>query len=64
MVPAAGADVIVTMPFSRRGERRLMIIDDQTVTPREDPQADALIKACWDLGAAKDVKAVVAGATP
>ena len=32
------------MPFRRRGERRLMIIDDQAVTPRKDPQADPLIK--------------------
>jgi hypothetical protein len=32
------------MPFRRRGERRLMIIDDKAIVPREDPQADPIIK--------------------
>ena len=27
-------------------------------------KADMLIKACWNLAAAKDVKAIIAGATP
>src|SRR3954451_9578507 len=41
-----------SMPFRRRGERRLMIIDDKAITPREDPQADPVIKT--DLRAAKE----------
>jgi hypothetical protein len=41
-----------SMPFRRRGERRLMVIDDKTITPREDPQTDPLIKA--DLRPAKE----------
>jgi hypothetical protein len=32
-----------SVPFRRRGERRLFIIDDQ-ITPRQDPQNDPLIK--------------------
>ena len=40
------------MPFRRRGERRLMIIDDKATTPRQDPQADPVIKA--DLRPSKE----------
>lgn len=50
--PRAEMELSPSMPFRRRGERRLMIIDDQVITPREDPQADPLIKS--DLRAAKE----------
>jgi len=50
--PRAEMELSPSMPFRRRGERRLMIIDDKTITPREDPQTDPLIKA--DLRAAKE----------
>jgi hypothetical protein len=42
--PRAEMELSPSMPFRRRGERRLMIIDDQATTPRPDPQADPLIK--------------------
>ncbi|MDX2092124.1 MAG: hypothetical protein SFX73_29940 [Kofleriaceae bacterium] len=41
--PRAEMELSPSMPFRRRGERRLMIIDDQVITPRQDPQADPLI---------------------
>ncbi len=50
--PRAEMELSPSMPFRRRGERRLMIIDDATVTPRTDPQTDPWIKA--DLRPAKD----------
>ncbi len=43
--PRAEMELSPSMPFRRRGERRLMIIDDQAnPTPREDPATDPLIK--------------------
>jgi len=42
--PRAEMELSPSMPFRRRGERRLMIIDDQATTPRKDPQNDPLIK--------------------
>jgi hypothetical protein len=42
--PRAEMELSPSMPFRHRGERRLMIIDDQATTPRPDPQADPLIK--------------------
>jgi hypothetical protein len=42
--PRAEMELSPSMPFRRRGERRLMIIDDQASTPRQDPGADPLIK--------------------
>ncbi|HUJ60124.1 MAG TPA: hypothetical protein VLX92_16575 [Kofleriaceae bacterium] len=42
--PRAEMELSPSMPFRRRGERRLMIIDDQGTTPRKDPQSDPLIK--------------------
>src|SRR4051812_1315629 len=42
--PRAEMELSPSMPFRRRGERRLMIIDDQATTPREDPQNDPMIK--------------------
>jgi hypothetical protein len=50
--PRAEMELSPSMPFRRRGERRLMIIDDQTITPRADPQADSWIKS--DLQPAKE----------
>ena len=38
--PRAEMELSPSMPFRRRGERRLMIIDDKATTPREDPGAD------------------------
>lgn len=42
--PRAEMELSPSMPFRRRGERRLMIIDDQATTPRGDPQNDPLLK--------------------
>jgi hypothetical protein len=43
--PRAEMELSPSMPFRRRGERRLMLIDDQAITPRADPHADPLIKS-------------------
>jgi hypothetical protein len=43
--PRAEMELSPSMPFRRRGERRLMIIDDKVTTPREDPSQDPFIKA-------------------
>ncbi|HEY6039713.1 MAG TPA: hypothetical protein VIV58_35775, partial [Kofleriaceae bacterium] len=50
--PRAEMELSPSMPFRRRGERRLMIIDDSIVTPRPDPAAEPLIKD--DLRGAKE----------
>jgi len=50
--PRAEMELSPSMPFRRRGERRLMLIDDQAITPRTDPQADPWIKN--DLRPAKE----------
>ncbi|MBL0217461.1 MAG: hypothetical protein IPQ07_26755 [Myxococcales bacterium] len=50
--PRAEMELSPSMPFRRRGERRLMIIDDKALVPREDPQADPVVKT--DLRAAKE----------
>lgn len=50
--PRAEMELSPSMPFRRRGERRLMIIDDKTITPRPDPQADPWVKS--DLRPAKE----------
>src|SRR5262245_53535774 len=42
--PRAEMELSPSMPFRRRGERRLMIIDDQATTPRKEPQTDPMIK--------------------
>ena len=60
--PRAEMELSPSMPFRRRGERRLMIIDDKTITPREDPQTDPLIKA--DLRAAKEALIATVQALP
>jgi hypothetical protein len=43
--PRAEMELSPSMPFRRRGERRLLLIDDQAVTPRQDPQTDPFIKS-------------------
>src|SRR5215468_12113487 len=50
--PRAEMELSPSMPFRRRGERRLMIIDDQAITPRADPQNDSWIRS--DLRPAKE----------
>lgn len=50
--PRAEMELSPSMPFRRRGERRLMIIDDQAITPRVDPQTDSWIRS--DLRPAKE----------
>src|SRR5512140_1919696 len=50
--PRAEMELSPSMPFRRRGERRLMIIDDKAITPRQDPQADPWVKS--DLRPAKE----------
>jgi hypothetical protein len=60
--PRAEMELSPSMPFRRRGERRLMMIDDQATTPREDPQNDPLIKS--DLRPAKEALIKMAQALP
>jgi hypothetical protein len=60
--PRAEMELSPSMPFRRRGERRLLIIDDQVVTPRADPQADPLIKT--DLRPAKEALVTVCQKLP
>ena len=50
--PRAEMELSPSMPFRRRTERRLMIIDDTIVTPRADPGAEPIISN--DLRAAKE----------
>src|ERR1041385_6924513 len=50
--PRAEMELSPSMPFRRRGERRLMIIDDQAITPRADPQTDSMIRS--DIRPAKE----------
>jgi hypothetical protein len=50
--PRAEMELSPSMPFRRRGERRLMIIDDKSVVPREDPQGDPIVN--HDLREAKE----------
>jgi hypothetical protein len=60
--PRAEMELSPSMPFRRRGERRLMVIDDQTITPRPDPQADSWIKN--DLRPAKEALITVCQSLP
>ena len=50
--PRQEMELSPSMPFRHRGERRLMILDDSLITPRQDPQADPVINA--DLRPAKE----------
>ncbi len=60
--PRAEMELSPSMPFRRRGERRLMIIDDTTITPRTDPQADPMITG--DLRTAKEQLIDICGKLP
>jgi hypothetical protein len=60
--PRQEMELSPSMPFRRRGERRLMIIDDALIAPRQDPQADPLIKT--DLRAAKEALIATCQALP
>jgi hypothetical protein len=60
--PRAEMELSPSMPFRRRGERRLMVIDDQAITPRQDPQADSWIKN--DLRPAKDALIAICQSLP
>src|SRR5438874_432863 len=50
--PRAEMELSPSMPFRRRSERRLMIIDDSLTTPRKDPATDPWIQV--DLRPAKE----------
>ena len=50
--PRAEMELSPSMPFRRRGERRLMMLDEAAVTPRKDPQRDPKIAS--DLRPAKE----------
>src|SRR5262245_42434145 len=60
--PRAEMELSPSMPFRRRGERRLMLLDDQTITPRPDPQTDPWIKN--DLRPAKAALIAMCQALP
>jgi hypothetical protein len=60
--PRAEMELSPSMPFRRRGERRLMVIDDQAITPRADPQADSWIKT--DLRPAKEALIAICQSLP
>ena len=60
--PRAEMELSPSMPFRRRGERRLMIIDDQASTPRPDPGADPIIKT--DLRPFKEQLITICQALP
>jgi hypothetical protein len=60
--PRQEMELSPSMPFRRRGERRLMIIDDALITPRTDPQADPFIKS--DLRPAKEALIATCQALP
>jgi len=60
--PRAEMELSPSMPFRRRGERRLMVIDDQAITPRPDPQADSWIKN--DLRPAKEALIAICTSLP
>ncbi|HTR55894.1 MAG TPA: hypothetical protein VMJ10_34700 [Kofleriaceae bacterium] len=42
--PRAEMELSPSMPFRRRGERRLMLLDEAASSPRKDPQTDPWIK--------------------
>jgi hypothetical protein len=50
--PRAEMELSPSMPFRRRGERRLMLIDGAVATPRPDPVTDPIVKV--DLRPAKE----------
>jgi hypothetical protein len=60
--PRQEMELSPSMPFRRRGERRLMIIDDTVITPRPDPQADPIVVG--DLRPAKEALIKTVAALP
>jgi hypothetical protein len=60
--PRAEMELSPSMPFRRRGERRLLVIDDRAITPRPDPQADSWIKN--DLRPAKEALIAICQSLP
>jgi hypothetical protein len=60
--PRAEMELSPSMPFRRRNERRLMIIDEHAITPRPDPQAESWIKN--DLRPAKEALIATCQALP
>jgi hypothetical protein len=60
--PRAEMELSPSMPFRRRNERRLMVIDEHAITPRPDPQADSWIKN--DLRPAKEALIATCQALP
>ncbi len=60
--PRQEMELSPSMPFRRRGERRLMILDDTAITPRQDPQADPIIAT--DLRPAKEALIATCQALP
>ena len=60
--PRAEMELSPSMPFRRRNERRLMIIDEHAITARPDPQADSWIKN--DLRPAKEALIAICETLP
>ncbi|HLL20491.1 MAG TPA: hypothetical protein VK427_00085 [Kofleriaceae bacterium] len=60
--PRAEMELSPSMPFRRRGERRLMMLDDTVTTPRADPQNDPIVAA--DLRPAKEALIKMCEALP
>ncbi|MCX5742078.1 MAG: hypothetical protein NT062_06245 [Proteobacteria bacterium] len=60
--PRAEMELSPSMPFRKRGERRLMVLDESVITPRPDPAADPIINA--DLRPAKEALIKMCEALP
>jgi hypothetical protein len=60
--PRVEMELSPSMPFRRRGERRLMIIDDSAGQLRADPRTDPVIK--HDLRAHKEALIALCGTLP
>ena len=50
--PRAEMELSPSMPFRRRGEKRIMLLDANVVPPRADPQADPIVRG--DLRPARE----------
>nr|HEX4315085.1 hypothetical protein [Kofleriaceae bacterium] len=60
--PRQEMELSPSMPFRRRGERRVMIIDDAGTTPRQDPQAEPILAT--DFRPAKETLIKICQALP
>jgi hypothetical protein len=60
--PRQEMELSPSMPFRRRGERRVMLVDDHGVTPRQDPQAEPILAV--DLRPAKEALIKICQALP